>query len=256
MTTFDSANASNSKPGVSRRGILQASAVGAASAVAASLVSAAPTRSQPSARRSCVEFDDAFRIRFYTQKVGDVEVFYREVGAKDAPVLLLLHGFPTSSHMFRNLMPLLAQVAAGRRPYLTIFGDDYDTSDGTGVRDYIHVMDLAAGHLRALEALDLQNQITVNLGTGRGASVLDLVRAFSEACGKHIPTVFAPRRQGDVPSCYACPDLAHWILGWRATRDLNETWRARFPCPNQSHFRLRRRIAQQRVRDEVETSLA
>ncbi|MEX6664171.1 alpha/beta fold hydrolase [Pseudomonas sp. W2-17] len=123
MTTFDSANASNSKPGVSRRGILQASAVGAASALAASLVSAAPASAQPSARLSSVEFDDAFRIRFHTQKVGDVEVFYREAGAKNAPVLLLLHGFPTASHMFRNLMPLLASQYRLIAPDLPGFGN-------------------------------------------------------------------------------------------------------------------------------------
>ena len=127
--------------------------------------------------------------------------------------------------MPNNLMPFLAQVAVGRRPHLTIFGGDYDTPDGTGVRDYVHVMDLAAGHLRALEALELQNQFTINLGTGRGTSVLDLVHAFSTACGKHIPIVVAPRREGDVPSCYACPDLAQRILGWRATRDINEMCR-------------------------------
>jgi pimeloyl-ACP methyl ester carboxylesterase len=123
MTTFDSANASNSKPGVSRRGILQASAVGAASALAASLVSAAPASARPSARHSSVEFDDAFRVTFHTQKVGDVEVFYREVGAKDAPVLLLLHGFPTASHMFRNLMPLLASQYRLIAPDLPGFGN-------------------------------------------------------------------------------------------------------------------------------------
>jgi UDP-glucose 4-epimerase len=119
-----------------------------------------------------------------------------------------------------NVMPFLAQVAIGRRPHLTIFGNDYDTPDGTGVRDYLHVTDLAAGHLRALEALERHDWIKVNLGTGRGTSVLDLVQAFSEACGKHIPVVFAPRREGDVASSYASPDLARQILGWRATRDL------------------------------------
>lgn len=123
MTTFDSANASNSKLGVSRRGILQASAVGAASALAASLVSAAPASAQPSARHSSAGSDDAFRVRFLTQKVGDVEVFYREVGEKDAPVLLLLHGFPSASHMFRTLMPLLASQYRLIAPDLPGFGN-------------------------------------------------------------------------------------------------------------------------------------
>jgi UDP-glucose 4-epimerase len=121
-----------------------------------------------------------------------------------------------------NLMPLIAQVAAGRRPHLTVFGNDYRTPDGTGVRDYVHVLDLAAAHLRALEGLETQNQITVNLGTGQGTSVLDLVRAFSKVCGKEIPIVFAPRRERDVASCYARPNLANQILGWRSMRDLNE----------------------------------
>jgi len=124
-----------------------------------------------------------------------------------------------------NLMPILAQVACGRRPHLVVFGADYDTPDGTGVRDYVHVVDLAAGHLRALEALERQDRITVNLGTGDKTSVLDLVRAFSAACGKEIPVVFAPRREGDVASSYACSELAQQILGWRATRDLGDMCR-------------------------------
>lgn len=123
MTTSDSANPSNSKPGVSRRGILQASAIGAASAVAASFASTASANSHPSGRHSSAEFDDAFHVRFHTQKVGDVEVFYREVGAKDAPVLLLLHGFPSASHMFRNLMPLLASQYRLIAPDLPGFGN-------------------------------------------------------------------------------------------------------------------------------------
>jgi UDP-glucose 4-epimerase len=121
-----------------------------------------------------------------------------------------------------NLMPFVAQVAVGHRPHVSVFGNDYDTPDGTGVRDYVHVMDLASGHLRALEALATHRAITVNLGTGRGSSVLDLVGAFSKASGKKIPLEFVPRRAGDVASCYACPDLAHDILGWRATRGLDE----------------------------------
>jgi UDP-glucose 4-epimerase len=124
-----------------------------------------------------------------------------------------------------NLMPYLAQVAVGRRPHLRVFGNDYDTPDGTGIRDYVHVMDLASGHLRALESLDAHRAITVNLGTGRGSSVLDLVASFSKTCGKDIPLEFAPRRDGDVVSSYACPDLALDILGWHATRGLEEICR-------------------------------
>jgi UDP-glucose 4-epimerase len=128
-----------------------------------------------------------------------------------------------------NLMPFIAQVAVGRRPHLSVFGADYDTPDGTGVRDYVHVMDVAAGHLRALECLEKQRLIKVNLGTGRGTSVLELAHAFSRASGKDIPMVFAPRREGDIASSYACPALAQQMLGWRAKRDLNDmcndTWK-------------------------------
>ena len=124
-----------------------------------------------------------------------------------------------------NLMPFVAQVAVGRRPHLRVFGNDYDTPDGTGIRDYVHVMDLASGHLRALEGLDAHRAIKVNLGTGRGSSVLDLVGSFSKACGKDIPLEFAPRRDGDVASSFASPDLAQDILGWHATRSLEDICR-------------------------------
>jgi UDP-glucose 4-epimerase len=127
-----------------------------------------------------------------------------------------------------NLMPFIAQVAVGRRPHLSVYGNDYETPDGTGVRDYVHVMDLAVGHVRALEELETRRFISVNLGTGRGSSVLDLVAAFSRASGKEIPLVFAPRRDGDLASYYACTDLAEQLLGWRATRNLMDmcadTW--------------------------------
>ncbi len=122
-----------------------------------------------------------------------------------------------------NLMPLLAQVAAGLRPHLDIYGQDFATPDGTGVRDYIHVQDLAQGHVAALRALLAgQPSFTVNLGTGRGRSVLELVKAFEVASGRSVPWRLAPRRQGDVASCYADTSLAERLLGWRATRALPE----------------------------------
>lgn len=128
-----------------------------------------------------------------------------------------------------NLMPFIAQVAVGRRSHVNVFGNDYGTPDGTGIRDYVHVVDLAIGHLRALEQLGREDFIQVNLGTGRGSSVLELVHAFSEACGKQIPFVFTARREGDVASYYACTNLAHQTLGWQATRKLHDmcadTWR-------------------------------
>lgn len=122
-----------------------------------------------------------------------------------------------------NLMPYIAQVAVGRHPQLSVFGDDYPTPDGTGVRDYIHVMDLALGHLAALERLfGHPGSFTVNLGTGQGVSVLQAVAAFERACGRTIPTRVAPRRAGDVASCYASPAQAADLLGWRAERTLDQ----------------------------------
>ncbi|MBK9307977.1 MAG: UDP-glucose 4-epimerase GalE [Nitrospira sp.] len=123
-----------------------------------------------------------------------------------------------------NLMPFVAQVAVGLRPHLNIFGDDYPTSDGTGVRDYIHVMDLAIGHLKALEALGQWTYpgecLTVNLGTGTGYSVLEIVQAFEQSSGKKVVYKVAPRRPGDIATCYADPGKATTLLGWRAERTL------------------------------------
>ncbi len=129
-----------------------------------------------------------------------------------------------------NLMPYITQVAIGRLEKLRVFGDDYPTPDGTGVRDYIHVVDLAAGHVAALSAFDkIQGCDAVNLGTGRGYSVLDVVHAFEKACGKPLPYVIAPRRAGDVPQCYASPEKARRLLGWEARLGIDEmcadSWR-------------------------------
>ena len=116
-----------------------------------------------------------------------------------------------------NLMPYITQVASGRHPFLRVFGDDYSTIDGTGVRDYIHVVDLAKGHLAALRYMENEGKgITANLGTGSGVSVLQLVAAFRQATGVEIPYQFFPRRPGDVASCYAATDLASEALSWQA----------------------------------------
>lgn len=135
-----------------------------------------------------------------------------------------------------NLMPFIAQVAVGRRPHLKVFGTDYETPDGTGIRDFVHVTDLAAGHVHALEYLKSQRAITVNLGTGSGTSVLELVGAFRKASGRDIPIVFAGRRSGDVACCYASPDLAQNALGWRAKRSLGDmcadAWKWQMQNPN------------------------
>lgn len=125
-----------------------------------------------------------------------------------------------------NLMPFIAQVAVGKREKLSVFGGDYATPDGTGVRDYIHVMDLAEGHLAALQALGKQGDlITTNLGTGRGYSVLEMVKAFSAACGCEVAYEIVDRRPGDVASCYADPANAEAVLGWHSTRGIEEMCR-------------------------------
>lgn len=154
--------------------------------------------------------------------------YFNPVGAHDSGLIGEdPHGIPN------NLMPFVAQVAIGRHPYLNVFGDDYPTPDGTGIRDYIHVVDLALGHLKALEALahwtDPLNCLTVNLGTGKGYSVLEIVRAFEQASGKRVAYKIAPRRPGDVAACYADPTKAAALLGWKAERTLADmcadTWR-------------------------------
>jgi UDP-glucose 4-epimerase len=136
-----------------------------------------------------------------------------------------------------NLLPFVAQVAVGRRDRLNIWGNDYDTSDGTGVRDYIHVVDLALGHVAALASLDQATCFAVNLGTGRGNSVLDVVKAFEQACGKSIPYDVRPRRPGDIAECYAATDrAAKYLGGWQATRNLEtmcrDHWRWQSQNPN------------------------
>ena len=136
-----------------------------------------------------------------------------------------------------NLMPFIAQTAVGKRACLSVFGDDYDTHDGTGVRDYIHVMDLADGHVKALDKIkDFTEVMTINLGTGTGYSVLDMVNAFEKASGQEVPYCIAPRRAGDIATCYADPSYAKEILGWEATKSIKEmcedTWRWQSTNPN------------------------
>lgn len=140
-----------------------------------------------------------------------------------------------------NLMPYVCQVAAGMRECLNVFGNDYPTRDGTGVRDYIHVCDLARAHVDAVDALFRQDaSLTVNLGTGRGYSVLEVVKAFECASGRTVPVKMMPRRAGDVAECYADPTLAKNLLGWQAEFDLErmcrDAWRAhsRMQKPSES----------------------
>ncbi len=135
-----------------------------------------------------------------------------------------------------NLMPYIAQVATGQRPWLNIYGNDYPTPDGTGVRDYIHVMDLVEGHIAALRHLERQpGLLTVNLGTGRGYSVREALHAFEQASQRTIPYRIAPRRPGDVACCYADASRARTLLGWQAQRDLAtmcaDAWRWQLKIP-------------------------
>jgi UDP-glucose 4-epimerase len=172
-----------------------------------------------------------------------VEQLLTDLAASDARwrVALLRYFNPVGAHesgligedpngIPNNLLPYIAQVAAGRLRELSVFGNDYPTPDGTGVRDYIHVVDLAEGHLCALNALQKRSGVSVwNLGTGRGYSVFDILRAFEAASGKAIPYRLVPRRSGDIAACFADPSRAERELGWRARRGLQammeDTWR-------------------------------
>lgn len=168
-----------------------------------------------------------------------VEDILRDVSASDPRwrIAILRYFNPVGAHQSgligedpngipNNLLPYIAQVAVGKLPELAVFGDVYPTPDGTGVRDYIHVLDLAEGHLRALEALQTRTGAHVwNLGTGQGYSVLEMVRAFEAASGKTVPYRVAPRRPGDIGTCYADPGKAERELGWRAQRGLDEMMR-------------------------------
>lgn len=139
-----------------------------------------------------------------------------------------------------NLMPFIAQTAVGKREKISVFGNDYDTPDGTGVRDYLHVVDLAAGHVAALKyILEHQGVDIFNLGTGKGYSVLEMIAAFSKACGHDLPYVIAPRRPGDLATVYADPAKAKAVLGWTAQKTLDDmcadSWNWQSKNPNGYH---------------------
>ena len=169
-----------------------------------------------------------------------IEQIIRDYAAAhpDFSVVLLRYFNPVGAHesglmgedprdIPNNLMPYIARVAVGTLPYLNVFGNDYPTPDGTGVRDYIHVTDLATGHMAALDYAASHTGVEVfNLGTGTGYSVLDMVHAFSRACGRDIPYRIAPRRSGDIAACYADVTKAKEILGWRAKLDLDDMCRS------------------------------
>jgi len=158
--------------------------------------------------------------------------YFNPVGAHESG---LIGEAPTGTP--NNLMPYVSQVAVGKLKQLSVFGNDYPTPDGTGVRDYIHVVDLADGHVMALRYMENSGKsITVNLGTGIGVSVLQLVAAFERVSGVPIPTRIVARRPGDVPAYYADPALANQMLGWRAQRDIDamcrDAWRWQLANPD------------------------
>ena len=153
---------------------------------------------------------------------------------KDWQVIILRYFNPVGAHesgligedpngIPNNLMPYVAQVAVGKLPYMNVFGDDYPTKDGSGVRDYIHVVDLASGHIKALDVINNNEGCQVyNLGTGKGYSVLEVIKTFEKISGKKIPFKIAPRREGDIAECYADPSLSKKILGWEAKFGMDE----------------------------------
>ena len=179
----------------------------------------------------------------YGQSKLMVENILRDVAIADPDwkIALLRYFNPVGAHASgligedpqgvpNNLVPYIAQVATGKREYLSVFGDNYPTPDGTGIRDYIHVSDLARGHLRALAALPtLNGALAINLGTGRGYSVLQMAKAFEQASQRPIPFRTTSRRPGDIAECYADPSLAERVLGWRAEFGIEkmcrDTWR-------------------------------
>ena len=168
-----------------------------------------------------------------------IEQILRDVYVSDNEfsVVLLRYFNPVGAHpsgligenpkdIPNNLMPYIAKVAIGELDHINVFGNDYDTPDGTGVRDYIHVVDLAIGHVKALDKADNSfGVLTYNLGTGNGFSVLELIDSYSKACGKELKRVIAPRRSGDLASCYADPSKAEKELNWKASRTIDDMCR-------------------------------
>jgi len=189
-----------------------------------------------------------------TNPYGRTKLFIEEIlrdvhrADSDLKIVILRYFNPVGAHQSgtigedpngkpNNLMPFIAQTAVGKHEFLSVFGDDYDTIDGTGVRDYIHVVDLAQGHVNSLQKISsLDGVLTVNLGTGNGYSVLEMVAAFEKTSGKKVAYKIVPRREGDIAACFADPAYAKEVLGWSATKELNEmcedSWRWQSNNPN------------------------
>jgi len=184
--------------------------------------------------RTKLMIEEILRDLYVSDKEWDIAIlrYFNPVGAHESGLIGEdPNGIPN------NLVPYISQVAVGKLECLSVFGNDYDTPDGTGVRDYIHVIDLANGHLKALEKISAPvGVVTYNLGTGTGYSVLDMVRAFSKACGKDVKYRIAPRRPGDIGACFADPEKAERELGFKAVKTLDDmcrdTWRWQSGNPN------------------------
>ncbi len=176
--------------------------------------------------RTKLMIEEILRDFFVAQPAWKIAIlrYFNPVGAHESGLI-----GEDPQGMPNNLMPFVAQVAIGRREFLNVWGGDYSTPDGTGVRDYLHVVDLAKGHLKALQRLDAPQCFEVNLGTGNGYSVLDVIRAFEKASGRPVPYKLADRRAGDVASCYADATFAKNYLGWQAELGLErmcvDAWR-------------------------------
>lgn len=222
--------------------IVLAEAMGAAGVKTLVFSSSATVYGQPD--RNPVAEDAPLRTAsVYGRTKRMVEQVFEDLASSDATwkIALLRYFNPAGAHSSgrigeapsvtpNNLLPVLAQMAASDAPEIAIYGSDWNTPDGSGVRDYVHVMDLAAGHVAAMAYLRRANGVTtLNLGTGRGHSVLEVVAAFEHACGKPITRRIAPRRAGDIAICFADPSRAQQLLGWRAERDLDaicaDAWR-------------------------------
>lgn len=184
--------------------------------------------------RTKLIIEDMLRDIYKSDNEWDIALlrYFNPIGAHESGMIgENPHGIPN------NLLPYVAKVAAGQLECVNVFGDDYDTPDGTGVRDYIHVVDLATGHIKALEKLVTHpGLVTYNLGTGVGYSVLDIIKNFEKACGKEITYKITPRRPGDIDMCYADPAKAKEELGWEATRSIDkmceDAWRWQTKNPN------------------------
>lgn len=199
-------------------------------------------------------YDEDMKIGGTTNPYGTtkymIELILRDIYAADNEwsIALLRYFNPIGAHesgligedpngIPNNLVPYIAQVAVGKLPYLNVFGDDYDTADGTGVRDYIHVVDLARGHVNAIEYISDKTGVeAINLGTGVGYSVFDVLHAYEKACGKTLPYKVQPRRDGDIATCYANPEKAKKLLGFETEYDVEkmcvDSWKWQSTNPN------------------------